>query len=421
MFNTFKSISLSYKSAPIAVREQIALDETGVKLLTRLIKEHTSASEVIILSTCNRTEMYYCAEEDLREELVKLLCIAKGDASIAGSILPYFNSINEHYEAITYLFKVALGLESKVIGDIQISNQIKKAYQWSVDENASGPFMHRLLHTIFFSNKRVVQETNFRDGGASVAYVASELANQLASDFIDAKVLLIGLGEIGADVCRNLKGTEAKVVICNRTKSKAEELAEECAFEVADFSEVHAMIQKSDVIISSLAKEEPLIKESFVRELDIPGFKHFIDLSVPRSVDLAVEQVAGVSLHNIDSLTERTNKALNKRIEAIPAVERIIEEAVSEFQAWSKEKAVSPTIQRMKSALEQIRKEEVSRFLKNASEKEVDMIDKVTKSMIQKIMKLPVLQLKAACKRDQADTLVDVLNDLFNLENKEVV
>ena len=421
MFNNFKSISLSYKNAPIAVREQIALDEDAVKQLLRLIKEHTSASEAVILSTCNRTEIYYCADVDLREELVKLLCIAKGDTNMVQSLLPYFNAINNHHDAITYLFKVALGLESKVIGDIQISNQIKKAYQWSVDEESSGAFLHRLLHTIFFSNKRVVQETDFRDGGASVAYVASEIAQQLASDFVDAKILLIGLGEIGSDVCRNLKGTDkAQVYVCNRTKSKAEELATECGFEAKDYEDVFELVQEADVILSSLTRDEPLIKKAFVQKLQIPGFKHFIDLSVPRSVELEVEQVAGVTLHNIDTLTEQTNKALNKRISAIPAVDKIIDEAVAEFQIWSKEKAVSPTIQRMKNSLEQIRQEEITRFLKNASAKESKMIDQVTKSMIQKIIKLPVLQLKAACKRDEAETLIDALNDIFDLNKKEL-
>ncbi|BDD06273.1 glutamyl-tRNA reductase [Aureibacter tunicatorum] len=417
MYNNFKTTSLSYKHAPIEVRELVALDETACKSLLRMIKEHTDISEVLILSTCNRTEFYYCADEDRTVELVKLLCIHKG-YSDSSSILPFFHCIDDNYEAQKYFFRVSMGLEAKVIGDIQISNQIKRAYQWCADEECVGPFLHRLLHTIFYSNKRVSQETAFRDGGASVAYVAAEMAEDFASQIITPKILVLGVGEIGTDVCKNLEtvpeGTE--VYIMNRTRSKAEALAEECGHQVMDFSRMKEAVQECDVIICSIAADSPFITKNMVESLNIPGYKMFIDLSVPRSIELGVETVPGVVLQNIDTISEKTNKAVQKRIASIPDVERIIEETLDEFGDWSKEMTVSPTIKKMKDALEQIRKEEMARYLKKASDKEAKMIDQVTKSMIQKIMKLPVLQLKAACKRDEAETLIDVLNDLFDLE-----
>jgi len=145
-------------------------------------------------------------------------------------------------------------------------------------------------------------------------------------------------------------------------------------------------------------------------------YKYFLDLSVPRSVDVAVEQIPGVLVYNIDHIRNRADEALTRRLASIPQVEAIVAQSIVEFNDWSKEMMVSPTINKLKNALEQIRKEEMSRYMKNMSPEESEKIDKITRGMMQKIIKLPVLQLKAACKRGEAETLIDVLNDLFNLE-----
>ena len=147
--------------------------------------------------------------------------------------------------------------------------------------------------------------------------------------------------------------------------------------------------------------------------------KLFIDLSVPRSIDPEVDNLPGASLYNVDPLTQRTLKARDIRLKAVPAVETIIQEEIAAFENWKSEMEVSPTIQKLKGALDQIRKEELARH-KKLSDKEMELLEVVTKSMIQKVIKLPVLQLKAACKRGEADSLVDVLNDLFNLEATSV-
>src|SRR5690606_6661167 len=146
--------------------------------------------------------------------------------------------------AVQHLFHVATGLQSQVVGDMQIPNQIKHAYQWSADLNMAGPFLHRLLHTIFFANKRVAQETFFRDGAASVSYAAVELLEGLMPN---PKILVVGLGEIGTDVCRNLsQNTNAEVTLVNRTRSKAEALGAELGFRVADFADIESEISNAD-------------------------------------------------------------------------------------------------------------------------------------------------------------------------------
>ncbi|MEI7586021.1 glutamyl-tRNA reductase [Runella sp.] len=414
----FKSVGISYKTAPLEVREQIALNEDEAKALMLQVQEFFGGTDVLVVSTCNRTEIYYNSAEDCNTDIAKLLLIQKGLINTE-NYLPYFVSYSNQQEAARHLFEVATGLHSQVVGDMQIPNQVKHAYQWSVDLGMAGPFLHRLLHTIFFANKRVAQETSFRDGAASTSYVAVELIEQVTALKANPSILVLGVGEIGTDVCRNLKEKEyTNITVVNRTRAKAEQLATELGFAVADFENVEEEIQKADVVISSVLRDEPFITKAILQKKSLYSFKYLIDLSVPRSVAADAEQVPGVIVYNIDNIQSRANEALGRRLASVPHVQAVISQALEEFGDWSKEMVVSPTIQKLKNALEHIRQEEMARFMKNLNEDEIAKMDKITSSMMQKIIKLPVLQLKAACKRGEAETLIDVLNDLFNLEQQ---
>lgn len=226
---------------------------------------------------------------------------------------------------------------------------------------------------------------------------------------------------MGADVCKNLQASGFEnVFISNRTYSKATQLAEECNFKAVPFEDLWKYVEECDVIVSSVSMPNPLITENRVKEFEILSFKYFIDMAVPRNIEKAIEKVPGVVLYDIDKIQNKTNEALDKRINSIPKVEEIISQMIQEFNQWSKEMEVSPTIHKLKKALEQIRQEEMSRYMKQLSNKELEVVEMVTQTMMQKIIKLPVLQLKAACKRGEAETLIDVLNDLFNLEKQSV-
>ncbi len=423
MQNNFRAVTISHKTAPIDIRELMALGNDQISHLLSYFKEFGDISEALILSTCNRTEVYYQSGENKSAEIIRLIGL-ENDVDNIGQYEKYFTDLDDHQQTVQHLFNVAIGLEAQVVGDLQISNQVKRAYQSSADAGLAGPFLHRLMHTIFFTNKKVIQETSFRDGAASVSYVTAEMVKDLASEIINPTVLVLGLGEIGEDVCRNLMDAGFEhIYITNRTAHKAEQLAAECGFGTIPFNEAVSKLNQADVIISSIAKEEPFITAQMVENLNILGYKYFFDLSVPRSIEDEVDNVAGALLYNIDDIKSKANAALEKRIKAIPRVKEIIKESIAEFSTWSNEMVVSPTINKLKGALEEIRKEEIARFLKGTDLKQAKMVDKLTKSMMQKIIKLPVLQLKAACKRGEAETLIDVLNDLFDLEksasNKE--
>lgn len=416
MQNKFRAISLSHKHAPVQIREVIALDEGSIHSLLVKLKDFFSVTDTLILSTCNRTEVYYSHDLDLSAEIVKLIGLEKGISNVV-DYLDYFKILNDDQEVIEHLFRVSMGLEAQVVGDMQIANQVKRAYQTSADLDMAGPFLHRLMHTVFFTNKRVVQETAFRDGAASVSYAAVELIEEITSNTYQPRILLIGVGEIGEDVARNMVHLpEAKVTITNRTFEKAKALADEMGFEVIPFEEAFEAMKAADVIVSSILKSEPFITKNLVKSMDIQSYKLFVDLSVPRSIETSIEDVPGALLYNVDNIRSKATETLEKRLASIPQVERIIAESIEEFFNWKKEMMVSPTINKLKNALEQIRQEEMERFLKNADQMQVAMVEKITKSMMQKILKVPVVQLRAACQRDDADKMIDIISDLFDLE-----
>ena len=414
MTQNFKSLALSYKTAPLKIREQVSLNESGAKQLLHFLKDYTEASDLLVVSTCNRTEIYYVAEKDLSEHIFKGLALIKNPESGFEQHFAKF----EGAACIRHLFEVAIGLDAQVIGDLQISGQVKNAYQWSADENAAGPFLHRLMHTIFFANKRVVQETSFRDGAASISYAAKELADDLTAGLREPKILVVGVGEIGQDFCLNLMDSRLRnVTILNRTPEKAEALATRCGFNFSGIENLKAEIRNADVIVSSVSGNEPLITKGLLQDIRIFSHKFFIDLSMPRSIESSVEDIHGAIVYNLDDIQEKTTEAVEKRKASVPHVQKIIGEAIAEFEDWSKEMVVSPTIQKLKQALEQIRKEELARFLKNAKPEEAQKLEEMSRSLMQKFLKYPVLHLKAACKRGEAESLSELLQGLFNLEN----
>jgi glutamyl-tRNA reductase len=250
-----------------------------------------------------------------------------------------------------------------------------------------------------------------------VSYVTVDLVNDLTKKLDCPNILVLGLGEIGEDVCRNLENIKSKnVLICNRTMETAKVLADECGYDTIPFDQFKTRMTEFDVIISSIASDQPLIDKSLFELDEIHSHKYLFDLSVPRSIDHDVEEIPGILLYNIDNIQSKASAALEKRLAAIPDVKAIIISAIDDFSEWSKEMEVSPVINKLSNALEEIRQSEVARHMKGLNKRESEMLEKVTKSMMQKIIKLPILQLKAACKRGEAESLIDVLNDLFNLE-----
>lgn len=412
----FKAIKLSYKNTPLEVRGQLSLSQEDCETLLKVYQNDSRVNEMLLVSTCNRTEAYYLAEKDLSTDIIKEICKLKEIEE--KKAFDYFESICSSNEAQMHLFRVAMGLEAQVVGDIQISSQVKRAYQWTADHEMAGQYLHRLMHTIFNANKRVQIETEFRDGAASVSYAAVEMIDEITSDISDPKILVVGLGEIGTDAVRNLQNTEiSDVTIMNRTLSVAEELASDTGYNIREFSELWQAAKEADVIISSLPIANYFNAEN-VKSLDILAFKCFMDLSVPRSVSTDVEKIPGALVYTVDDINARATKALEKRLNSIPKVEAIIESSLVEFNKRTQEMEYSPIIKGLKSTLEDIRTKEVQKFEKELSSKEKKNIDKLTKNLLNKILKIPVLQLKTTSNIDKKEgqKMGKIITDLFDLD-----
>ncbi len=420
MQGKFKVLTLSYKDAPISVREAVALSEIGCRNLLDKVKEFTACTDVLVLSTCNRTEVYYTSDKECTTELVKLIAMEKGFIATKG-ILPYFKAMNEHEAAITHLFRVSLGLESQVVGDAQIMNQVKNAYRWAIEADTVGPFLHRLLHTVFNANKLAVNSTNFRDGAASVSYATVEMVEELTKAIAEPRVLLIGVGDIGRDVCLNFQKSRIQhLTIVNRTHHRAVELAQRVGAAVAYWEHVWREIEKADVVISSVPGDCFFISEKEVGQLVITERpKLFLDLSMPRSIDVALGTIPQVTVYNIDAVRSRTTKALELRLASVPAVEQIVEDAVAEFRAWASEVSSSPVLQQFKRHLEEIRQQELARYSKKLSPAETELIDTITQRIVNKIVKKPAIGLKAACQRGEPENLAKSLRTLFDLDKQD--
>lgn len=380
-----------------------------------MLKDLLGIEEGMIFSTCNRTEVYYVAEEDRSGTIIDFLCREKG-IQVPEAYYPYFWVLDDEAEAVRYLFEVSMGLKSSVLGDLQIPNQVKKAYVMANELNMAGAFLHRLMHTIFHTNKRVHQETPYRDGAASVSYAAAELATELSAPMTAPRVLVIGLGEMGTDVALNLDpGRFGEIHLCNRTPEKAHQLAARTGASVLPFELLYDQLHRYDVVISSVSAPEPILSAAHYEAYPLDT-RFIIDLSLPRSAADDLHDLPQVIVYHIDDIRTRTEQVMESRKAAIPQVQAIIEEESNGFLEWRKQLIISPAIHQIKSALERIRQEELNRYRKDRSPEEMQLVETVTQSMLQKILRLPVLQLKKACKRDDQENLVDIIIDLFDLE-----
>ena len=410
----FKVVGVSYKSAPISVREECVLSQEERVTLLRQLKDIYNIQEALVLSTCNRTEVYYSSDVDAKD-ITTLLCAIKCLKAIDSSC---FYVKNQGKDALTHLCRVALGIEAQIVGETQIFHQVKAAYQLTHEVHMAGPYLHRLIHTIFYINKRVTNETNWRKGIVSVPYAAANMLNMLLKDRMHYTVLLLGLGEIGEEMCRNLSYLQgkSKVWIANRTSERARLLSKKYGYESTSFTNYIEKIQEADVIISCLNHRQALIEAKHLSTSGYLPSKYFIDLAVPRSISENVSCVPGVLLYNIDEIREETSRVQDERARALPDVERILCEELEEFHLWCEENSLSPVIQNLKDSLEALRKQEMMCYIKNASKEERERLEKITKGLVQRILKYPVLELREACKRGQAETLADILSSIFDLE-----
>jgi len=417
-------IGLNHKTAPIEIRERLAFPEDGIEKPLSQIKSLPSLKENMILSTCNRVEIYAAAQET-----EKAILDLKGFLSqYHGLSLKEFEKklyllVGE--EAVKHIFRVASSLDSMVVGEPQILGQIKSAYNMAAEAKTSGLILHRLLHRAFHVAKRVRTETKIGNSAVSVSFVAVELAKKIFGTLEKRTVLLIGAGEMCELAARHLvSGGIEKVLVTNRTYERAVTLAQEFRGEPIPFEEIYRGLRMVDIVISATDSPQYLLHHEEVAKVikdrkQKPIF--FIDIADPRDVEPKVGDIENVYLYNIDDLQKVANDNIQDREKEAQKAEAIVQDEVVKFVNWYQSLEVTPTIVALRKKFEEIRNKELAKTLSlhpHFSDKERQSLEALTSSIINKILHDPLTLLKQKNEEAMADLYIDALRTLFELPVK---
>jgi len=414
-------VGLNHNTAPIQIRECLAFPED--KMEDALSKVHMipSVKENMIVSTCNRVEIYAATRQtdlailDLKHFLSQYhrLPLKEFEKNL-------YAFIGE--EAVKHIFRVSSSLDSMVKGEAQILGQIKSAYEMAVESKTSGLILHRLLHRAFHVAKRVRTETQIGDRGVSVSSVAVEVAEKIFGTLEKKTVLLIGAGEMCDLAARHLvAGGVEKVLVTNRTYERAVALAQEFRGEAIPFDEMNQGLKKVDIVISATDAPQYLIRHDQMAKVikdrkQKPIF--FIDIADPRNVEPSVNDIENVYLYNIDNLQEVADENIKDREKEAQKAETIVQDEVIKFVNWYHSLEVAPTIVALRKKFEEIRKRELEKTLSlhpSLSDKEKKSLEALTSAIINKILHTPSTLLKQTNEEGTADLYLDTLRALFQL------
>lgn len=376
---TFYALGLSYKKADAAIRGKFSLDPKAQSDLLAQAKAEAIDS-LIVISTCNRTEIYGSARHPY--ELIKLLC-----AYTKGSVEEFQQAgyIYKNKEAVDHFFRMGTGLDSQILGDFEIISQIKTAFNNSKLQGLVNTFLDRLINAVIQASKKVKTDTGISSGAASVSFSAVRYIIENVQQIGTKKILLLGTGEIGRNTCENLvKHTKnGHITLINRTKSKAQALAGKLNVIGKDYSDLQHELKQSDVLVVATGADHPTICGAL---LDLNKPLLILDLSIPRNVDTDVERISGVTLIDLDYLSQMKDETLEKRKQHIPAAEAIIEDIKLEFNTWTQTRKYAPAVHALKAKLSDIAASELAFQKKksiNFNEAQADaissrIIDKIT-------------------------------------------
>ncbi|MDO5607371.1 MAG: glutamyl-tRNA reductase [Capnocytophaga sp.] len=404
--NNFYCIGISCKKADAQLRGTFSLTaENKAALLDRAKAENIN--ELLVISTCNRTELYGYAQHPF--QLIQLLCEFSQGTVDAFQRIGY---VTKNRDAVQHLFEVGTGLDSQILGDFEIIGQLKQSFFLSKEKELAGAFLERLLNSVINASKRVKNETQLSSGAASVSFAAVSYILNNVPDVSDKNILLFGTGKIGRNTCENLvKHTQnGHITLINRTKEKAEKVAGKFQVRVKDYADLADELQQTDVLVVATGAPRPTIDASMLSK----NKKMLIlDLSIPKNVDENVGELDQVTLIHMDALSQISNEAIERRKKAIPQAFQIIEEVKAEFAQWVDSRKFAPTIQALKSKLESLKQAELDFQRKKINGFNEQQAEIISNRIIQKITTQFVNHLKDSNTSDES---VVWMQQVFQLE-----
>jgi glutamyl-tRNA reductase len=414
-------LGVSHRTAPIELRERLDFSSRDVGAAVESLAARSSTAESVVLSTCNRSEIYAAGDDPARArgELVDFL--SDYHQLPREAFRPHLFA-HDDVAAARHLFRVASGLDSLVVGEPQILGQVKSAFQVASERRCTGPLLNKTFHWAFGVGKRVRSETALGEGAVSISFAAVSLARKIFGRLEGRRVLVVGAGEISALTAQHLRSQGvAEIVITSRTGAHAEELAREVGGRAVPWGDLRQAMGGADIVLTATGSQRPIVVREDVesvlgRRRSEPLF--IIDVAVPRDVDPAVSEIEQVFLYNVDDLQGIVQENLARRSAEIHRAEAIVDEELTRFTRWQRSRRAIPTIVALRQRFEDIRRTELQRLearLSGLPPETRARIDEVTRLIVEKLLLEPTAQLKALPDEDTQAAYTEAVNSVFRL------
>lgn len=418
-------VGCGHHHAPVQVRERLAFNPQQTEEALKQLRGRFPGSEVVLLSTCNRVELYTASEEeharpshhDVAEFLAEFHHLPVGD---------FFDDLLERTgeDTVRHLFTVAASLDSMVVGEPQILSQVKQAYQLASELQSTGPLTHHVFQSALKVARRVANETSINERRVSIPSVAvADFARNIFDTFNDKRVLVIGAGEMGEETIRYLREEGAEdIVVLNRNPSRAMELAEKFGGHTAPWSALHDELVAADVVVSTTGASEPIVRLDDFRKIAPRRFQRplfILDLAIPRDFAPEIENELNVYLYSIDDLQETCRLNQNQRDRELPAAISIVEEETERFMANWWHRSTGPIIERLKQGWERPKEDELRRLLNKLPELDERSQNEIRISfdrLVNKLLHPPMTSLRDEAKHGTPHGLLEALTRLFHLK-----
>jgi glutamyl-tRNA reductase len=419
-------LGISHRTAPVELRERVDFHARGVERALRALADRGSAREAVVVSTCNRAELYVACDEAAatRQDLLHFVSDFNGVAQ--SDVAPHMYEIVD-LDVARHLFRVASGLDSLVVGEPQILGQVKEAHTSATDAHTAGPVLNRLFHASFAAGKRVRSETGLGSGAVSISYAAVALARKIFGDLGGRAVAVIGAGEMGKLTALHMKSQDVRhITIVSRTMAHAARTAEAIgSASAAPWDELDAVLGASDIVITATGAASPILTKAHIEAVMRPRRNRplfIIDIAMPRDVEAAAGEIEQVFLYNIDDLQSAVRENLARRGSEVARAEAIVDEEVEKFGAWFRSRGAIPTVVALRERFESIRRAELERlnFKLSALPPEARArVDEITHLIVEKLLLTPTEQLKSVTDSDTVGAYSEALTRLFGLSDQD--
>ena len=413
-------IGISYKTAPLEIREKFSFSKDEIVPFAELLQQETEIADLVLISTCNRTEIYFSQDRHDNQTAFELVYeVIKKFKGVADHCWHYFYH-RTNAGAVRHLFEVSSGLDSLIIGEDQIIGQVKEAYLTCTELALTDAVLMRLFQKSFEAGKRVRTETGIKLGITSVSSAAVEMCATLLNGVSDKTVLLIGTGETGNLALQNIHKKGIKQIgVTNRTFEKAEKTAAKYNGMAIPFESYEKYLHGFDIIMVATSSATPIITAEMVKKTRgiRPDHKQiYIDLSVPRNIESTVGQIENIELLGVDDLQEIVKQTTEKKKESAEKAHLILDEVVADFTEWLASRSLRPAINTITNNLQTINQEELSSYRKLNTPEMQEIVDDYAKHLTQRYTRLLIRNLKDLTDNGKNIDSLKIINDLFKFD-----